>query len=166
MRHIRALWLVLSRSAFCNTETVQAVYFVFRQSRQIQNWQPNSDTKYCHSLQRNYQKKLQILELSPDFNDGWRRQTFSDEFYYPEDLETFEQRLKQVSSEDRRRFYQPTENWKHKQEDGYRYRYKHFFGGGGGGAWYNSSYTITAKPIKMLELHYPMIQFLISPVIT
>ena len=25
----------------------------------------------------------------------------------------------------------------------------------------NSSYTITAKPIKMLELHYPMIQFLI-----
>ena len=24
---------------------------------------------------------------------------------------------------------------------------------------YNSSYTITAKPIKMLELHYPMIQF-------
>ena len=26
----------------------------------------------------------------------------------------------------------------------------------------NSSYTITAKPIKMLELHYPMIQFLIK----
>ena len=26
-------------------------------------------------------------------------------------------------------------------------------------AWYNSSYTMTAKPIKMLELHYPMIQF-------
>ena len=25
----------------------------------------------------------------------------------------------------------------------------------------SSSYTITAKPIKMLELHYPMIQFLI-----
>ena len=31
-------------------------------------------------------------------------------------------------------------------------------------AWYNSSYTITAKPIKMLELHYPMIQFLIKHV--
>ena len=28
--------------------------------------------------------------------------------------------------------------------------------------WYISSYTITAKPIKMLELHYPMIQFLIK----
>ena len=25
----------------------------------------------------------------------------------------------------------------------------------------NSSYTIAAKPIKMLELHYPMTQFLI-----
>ena len=27
-------------------------------------------------------------------------------------------------------------------------------------AWSNSSYTIMAKPIKMLELHYQMIQFL------
>ena len=27
-------------------------------------------------------------------------------------------------------------------------------------AWSNSSYTILAKPIKMLELHYQMIQFL------
>ena len=31
-------------------------------------------------------------------------------------------------------------------------------------AWYNSSYTIMAKPIKMLELHHPMIQFLIIPI--
>ena len=28
-------------------------------------------------------------------------------------------------------------------------------------AWYNGSYTITAKPIKTLELHYTIIQFLI-----
>ena len=28
-------------------------------------------------------------------------------------------------------------------------------------AWYNGSYTIMAKPIKTLELHYQMIQFLI-----
>ena len=28
-------------------------------------------------------------------------------------------------------------------------------------AWYNGSYTIAAKPIKSLELHYTMIQFLI-----
>ena len=28
-------------------------------------------------------------------------------------------------------------------------------------AWYNDSYTIAAKPIKCLELHYTMIQFLI-----
>ena len=28
-------------------------------------------------------------------------------------------------------------------------------------AWYNGSYAIMAKPIRALELHYPMIQFLI-----
>ena len=32
-------------------------------------------------------------------------------------------------------------------------------------AWYNGSYTIAAKPIKSLELHYTMIQFLIIEVI-
>ena len=31
--------------------------------------------------------------------------------------------------------------------------------------WYNGSYTITAKPIKFLELHYTIIQFLIIGVI-
>ena len=29
-------------------------------------------------------------------------------------------------------------------------------------AWYNGSYTTAAKPIKSLELHYTMIQFLIN----
>jgi len=29
-------------------------------------------------------------------------------------------------------------------------------------AWYNGSYTMATKPIKFLELHYTMIQFLIS----
>ena len=28
-------------------------------------------------------------------------------------------------------------------------------------AWYNGSYTMAAKPIKSLELHYTMVQFLI-----
>ena len=28
-------------------------------------------------------------------------------------------------------------------------------------AWYNGWYTMAAKPIKSLELHYTMIQFLI-----
>ena len=28
-------------------------------------------------------------------------------------------------------------------------------------AWYNGSYTMAAKPIKCLQLHYTMIQFLI-----
>ena len=27
--------------------------------------------------------------------------------------------------------------------------------------WYNGSYTMIAKPIRALDLHYPMIQFLI-----
>ena len=31
--------------------------------------------------------------------------------------------------------------------------------------WYNGSYTIAAKPIKTLELHYTMIQFLIMRLI-
>ena len=31
--------------------------------------------------------------------------------------------------------------------------------------WYNGSYTIVVKPIKMLELHYTMIQLLIIPFI-
>ena len=31
--------------------------------------------------------------------------------------------------------------------------------------WYNGSYTIAAKPIKTLELHYTMIQFLIICII-
>ena len=31
-------------------------------------------------------------------------------------------------------------------------------------AWYNGSYTMAAKPIKSLELHYTMIQFLIMSV--
>lgn len=32
-------------------------------------------------------------------------------------------------------------------------------------AWYNGSYSTTAKPMKILELHHPMIQFLIIAVI-
>ena len=28
--------------------------------------------------------------------------------------------------------------------------------------WYNGSYTMMARPIRALELHYPMIQFLIN----
>ena len=29
-------------------------------------------------------------------------------------------------------------------------------------AWYNGSYTMAPKPIKLLEMHYTMIQFLIK----
>ena len=29
-------------------------------------------------------------------------------------------------------------------------------------AWYNGSYTMMAKPMRALELHYPIIQFLIN----
>ena len=31
--------------------------------------------------------------------------------------------------------------------------------------WYSGSYTMMAKPMKTLELHYPMIQFLIISII-
>ena len=30
--------------------------------------------------------------------------------------------------------------------------------------WYNGSYTMAAKPITFLELHYTLIQFLINPI--
>ena len=40
-----------------------------------------------------------------------------------------------------------------------------YFPGGGGRAWYNGSYTMMAEPIRALELHYPMIQFLIIDLI-
>ena len=33
-------------------------------------------------------------------------------------------------------------------------------------AWYNGSYSLIGKPIKMLELHYPMIQCLIIYIMT
>ena len=33
-------------------------------------------------------------------------------------------------------------------------------------SWYNGSYTMMAKPMKTLELHYPMIQFLITIIVT
>ena len=32
-------------------------------------------------------------------------------------------------------------------------------------AWYNGSYTMMAKPITTLELHYPMIKFLMKIII-
>ena len=32
-------------------------------------------------------------------------------------------------------------------------------------AWYNGSYTMAAKPIKSLELHYRMVQFLIKKIL-
>ena len=32
-------------------------------------------------------------------------------------------------------------------------------------AWYNGSYTMATEPIKSLELHYTMIQFLIKWII-
>ena len=33
-------------------------------------------------------------------------------------------------------------------------------------AWYNGSYTMAAEPIKSLELHYTMIQFLIKEIMS
>ena len=73
MRQVRALsWLVLSRSAFCNTEMVQAVYFCFK--AKPANSKLAAKQRYCHSLQRNYQKKLKRLKTFPRFQ-WWMMKT-------------------------------------------------------------------------------------------
>ena len=66
-------WFFLGRH-FAKRKRSKPRIFVFKQSRQIQNWQPNSNTKYCHSLQRNYQKKLSKIETFPRFQ-WWMKTT-------------------------------------------------------------------------------------------
>ena len=66
-------WFFLGRH-FAKRKRSKPCIFVFKQSRQIQNWQPNSDKKYCHSLQRNYQKKLKKFETFPRFQ-WWMKKT-------------------------------------------------------------------------------------------
>ena len=46
--------------------------------------------EYCHSSQRNYQKKLKRLIFSGNFKDHEDDKHSPSEFYYPEDLETFD----------------------------------------------------------------------------
>ena len=66
-------WFFLGRH-FGKRKRSKPSIFVFKQSRQIQNWQPNSDKKYCHSLQRNYQKKAKKIETFPRFQ-WWMKKT-------------------------------------------------------------------------------------------
>ena len=97
-KSVRSDWFLLGRDfavRIVSMETVQAMYFCFEHSRQIQNLQPKKRKKkkcgYCHSSSRNYQKKLKRLTFYWDFKDEWRRRTFSERVqYYPEHPETFD----------------------------------------------------------------------------
>ena len=96
-KSVRSDWFLLGRDFAVRTvsmETVQAVYFCFEHSQQIQNLQPKKRKKkcgYCHSSSRNYQKKLKKLKFYWDFRDEWRRRTFSERVqYYPEHPKTFD----------------------------------------------------------------------------
>ena len=97
-KSVRSDWFLLGRDfavRIVSMETVQAMYFCFEHSRQIQNLQPKKRKKkkcgYCHSSSRNYQKKLKRLKFYWDFKDGWRRRKFSERVkYYPEHPETFD----------------------------------------------------------------------------
>ena len=70
---------------------------------------------------------------------------YPSEYYYPEDLETFDTETVTGFTESQeaiKRFYQPTEKCKHKQEDGYWY--KHSFPLHGS-LWYTAQYTAILK---------------------
>ena len=101
--------------------------FVLEQSRQIQNLQPKQQKKnceYCHSSQQNYQKKLKRLKLFWNFKEWPRRQTFSKPVllsWRPGNFWCRNWNRHHRKPGGHRRFYQPTEKCKHKQEDGYWY---------------------------------------------
>ena len=67
-------------------EMGQPVFFCFG-AKQRKN---KKKCEYCHSSQRNYQKKLKRLIFSGNFKDHEDDKHSPSEFYYPEDLETFD----------------------------------------------------------------------------
>ena len=94
------LLLVLSLSGFCITSRFHGNgptrVFLFRSKASEFKicHQSSEKTKkkceYCHSSQRNYQKKLKRLIFSGNFKDHEDDKHSPSEFYYPEDLETFD----------------------------------------------------------------------------
>ena len=95
------LLFVLSRSGFCITGRFHGngpthVFLFWSKASKFKICNQNSEKKkqtnceYCHSSQRNYQKKLKRLNFSGNFKDHEDDKHSPSEFYYPEDLETFD----------------------------------------------------------------------------
>ena len=93
-----ALWLLISRSGFCSTDSFHGngpsrVFLCWSKAGKFKICNQNSEKRceYCHFSKRNYLKKLKSLNFYWDFKDGWRRRTFSERGqYYPKHLETFD----------------------------------------------------------------------------
>ena len=89
-KSVRSDWFFLGRDFVVQTiamETVQAMYFCLGAKLANSNFATKTAKKkceYCHSSQ---QKRLKFYQ---DFKDRWRRRTFSERVYYPEDRETFD----------------------------------------------------------------------------
>ena len=89
-KSVRSDWFFLRRDFVVQTiamETVEAMYFCFGAKLANSNFATKTAKKkceYCHSSQ---QKRLKFYQ---DFKDRWRRRTFSERVYYPEDRETFD----------------------------------------------------------------------------
>ena len=131
-KSVRSDWFLLGRDFAVRTvsmETVQAVYFCFELSRQIQNLQPKKRKKMWTlsffiaklpekakkievllSFQR-WMKKTNILRASSVLS--WTSGNFW--------LRNWNGHYRKSGGH--RRFYQPTEKCKHKQEDGYWYEH-------------------------------------------
>ena len=80
-KSVRSDWFFLGRDSAVQTVsvgTVQVVYFCFGAKPANSKFATKTAKKcsYCHSSQRNYQKKLKRLKFYWDFKDGWRGRTF------------------------------------------------------------------------------------------
>ena len=123
---IRVLWSVLSRSGSDRFHESR-VFLFWKKSRQTQNLKTKTaknkqkKLRNCHSSQRNYQKKLKRLKFYRNFEQtfskrvllGWRSGNFW--------CRNWNRHYRKPGGH--RRFYQPTEKCKHKQEDGYWYEH-------------------------------------------
>ena len=144
LRQIRTLWLVLSRSGFCVFFVVlsrsgfcldfECILRVYTPSRVFLFWIKAGKFKiwskpklwkkreYCHSSQRNYQEKLRILKFLPRLQ-RWMKKTNILLSWRSGNFWCRNCNRRHGKSGSHRRFYQPTEKSKHKQEDGYWYEH-------------------------------------------
>ena len=104
--------------------------FALEQSRQIQNLQPKQRKKNCEllsSFTAKLPEKAKKIEIFPKFQ-RWMKKTniLQARFIILKISGNFWCRKRNRhhwKPGDHRRFYQPTENYKHKQEDGYWYEH-------------------------------------------